>query len=221
MIALALKLLRDELSNYIDQHKRSGDGISKAGIVLGNIASMDSDDTGAFNDKVIITLVNTEEESTLKNGSHLVKTSRGVKYVEPAVHVNLYILISATLKETALSDNYEFALHRLSLVLQFFQAKKSFTVKNSPFSQISSDQLGTQDDWITNELRDELKLNVELYTLTFEQINHLWGSLGGKQVPFAMYKVRLVKIHEMSGEEAPVIEEIKNNALVTNAECDE
>ncbi len=221
MIALALKLLRDELSDYIDQNKRSGDTITNAGIILGNIALMDSDDTGIFNDKVILTLVNTEEESTLKNGSHIVKTSRGIQYMEPAIHLNLYILISATLKENPSSDNYEFALHRLSLVLQFFQAKKSFTVQNSPFSQISSDQLGNKDDWITNELRDELKLNVELYTLTFEQINHLWGSLGGKQVPFAMYKIRLVKIQEMSGEEAPVIEEIKNNALVTNAECDE
>lgn len=221
MIALALKLLRDELSDYIDQNKRSGDTITNAGIALGNIALMDSDDTGVFNDKVILTLVNTEEESTLKNGSHLVKTNTGIKYIEPAIHLNLYILITATLKENPSSDNYEFALHRLSLVLQFFQAKKSFTVQNSPFSQISSDQPGIQDDWITDELRDELKLNVELYTLTFEQINHLWGSLGGKQVPFAMYKVRLVKIQELSGEEAPIIEEIKNNALVTNAECDE
>ena len=93
MIALALKLLRDELSDYIDHYKRSGDGITKAGIVLGNIASMDSDDTGVFNDKVILTLVNTEEESTLKNGSHIIKTGGGIKYVEPAVHVNLYILI--------------------------------------------------------------------------------------------------------------------------------
>jgi len=221
MIALALKLLRDELSDYIDQNKRSGDTITNSGIVLGNIALMDNDDTGIFNDKVILTLVNTEEESTLKNGSHIVKTNRGIKYMEPAVHLNLYVLISTTLKENPSSDNYQFALHRLSLVLQFFQAKKTFTVRNSPFSKISSDQAGIQDDWITDELRDELKLNVELYTLTFEQINHLWGSLGGKQMPFAMYKVRLVKIQEMSSEDAPVIEEIKNNALVTNAECDE
>lgn len=222
MIALALKLLRDELSDYILQHKRSGDPIANDGIALGNIASMDNDATGNFNEKVILTLVNIEEESTLKNGSHIIKTNTGIKYMEPAIHLNLYILISATQKEKPLDDNYELPLHRLSLVLQFFQAKKSFTIQNSPFSKISSDDPNkTEDDWITNELRDELKLNVELYTLTFEQINHLWGSLGGKQVPFAMYKVRLIKIQEMSGEEAPVIEEIKNNSLVTNAECDE
>ena len=221
MIALALKLLRDELSDYIVQNKRSGDTITNDRIVLGNIASIDNDDTGIFHDKVILSLVNTEEESTLKNGKHSIKSSTGLKYMEPAVHLNLYILISSIPKDKPLSDNYQFALHRLSLVLQFFQAKKNFTVQNSPHSKISADQPGIQDDWITNELRDELKLNVELYTLTFEQINHLWGSLGGKQLPFAMYKVRLVKIQEISPYEAPIIEEIKNTAVVTNADCDE
>ncbi|MDJ0646096.1 MAG: DUF4255 domain-containing protein [Flavobacteriaceae bacterium] len=221
MIALALKLLRDELSDYIVQNKRSGDTITNDRIVLGNIASIDNDDTGIFHDKVILSLVNTEEESTLKNGKHSIKSGAGLKYMEPAVHLNLYILISSIPKDKPLSDNYQFALHRLSLVLQFFQAKKNFTVQNSPHSKISADQPGIQDDWITNELRDELKLNVELYTLTFEQINHLWGSLGGKQLPFAMYKVRLVKIQEISPYEAPIIEEIKNTAVVTNADCDE
>lgn len=109
-----------------------------------------------------------------------------------------------------MQDAYEFALGRLSLVIQFFQAKKSFTIKNSPFTTISSDSN------IPQETKDELKLNVELYTLTFEQINHLWGSLGGKQVPFAMYKIRLVSIKENSGEIAPLIEEIVNNQNVTN-----
>ncbi|MNR02277.1 hypothetical protein D3C85_1181210 [compost metagenome] len=53
---------------------------------------------------------------------------------------------------------------------------------------------------------------MELYTLTFEQINHLWGSLGGRQVPFAMYKLRLVAISENAiVREVPLIEEIETN----------
>jgi hypothetical protein len=175
---------------------------------------LESDTSGDLNNKIIVTLVNTEEESTLKNRSNAVKITNGIKYVEPAVFLNLYILITATLGED-LQDAYEFALNRLSIVIQFFQAKKSFTVKNSPFNSISTDAN------IPQEVKDELRLSIEFYTLTFEQINHLWGSLGGKQVPFALYKVRLVKIQENTAEEAPLIEEIKNTALVTNAECDE
>ena len=63
----------------------------------------------------------------------------------------------------------------------------------------------------------ELRLHPELYTLTFEQINHLWGSLGGKQSPFVMYKVRLVKIQSSIAEEGPVIEAIVSDARARDA----
>jgi hypothetical protein len=53
-----------------------------------------------------------------------------------------------------------------------------------------------------------------MYTLTFEQINHLWGSLGGRQIPFVMYKVRMVAITERSiRREVPLIEEVDTNLL--------
>lgn len=214
MIGLALKLLRDELSNYVFQNKRPGDSITQDDIILHNIALIESDNQADLSNKIVITLVNTEEESTLKNNSNVLKTIKRIKYVEPPVFLNLYILISSTLGQD-LQDAYEFALNRLSLVIQFFQAKKSFTIKNSPFTTISGDSN------IPQETKDELKLKVELYTLTFEQINHLWGSLGGKQVPSAMYKIRLVSIKENSGEVAPVIETIKTIETMINADCDE
>ena len=209
MIGLALKLLRDELSSYVFLNKRPTDAIIEDDVILHNISLMDSEAQGELSNKIVITLVNTEEESTLKNSSHISRTMNGIKYVEPPVFLNLYILISATLGQD-LQDAYEFALHRLSLVIQFFQAKKSFTIKNSPFTTI------TNDDSISQEVKDDLKLNIELYTLTFEQINHLWGSLGGKQVPFAMYKVRLIKVQEKSGQIVPSIEEIENRESVIN-----
>jgi len=154
MIGLALKLLRDELSHYVFQNKRPTDSITEDDIILHNIALMESE-AQDLNNKIIITLVNTEEESTLKNGRHTSKTLTGIRYVEPPVFMNLYILISATLGQD-LQDAYEFALHRLSLVIQFFQAKKSFTVKNSPFTTISG------DNNIPQEIKDELKLNIEI-----------------------------------------------------------
>jgi len=209
MIALALKLIKDELINYVDPE------IPKEDVVLQNIALMDSDDTGYFKNKVVITLVNTEEESALKNSPNMVRTLTGIKYVDPPVYLNLYLLITSIQEGLTSPDFYERAVHRLSLVRQFFQTKKNFTVKNSPFTSV------TDDINYSQEVKDALTLKVELYTLTFEQINHLWGSLGGKQVPFAMYKIRLVEIQERTGEEAPVIETIKNTEVMTNADCDE
>ncbi|MGA8853379.1 MAG: DUF4255 domain-containing protein [Christiangramia sp.] len=208
MIGIALKLLRDELSNYIVQNKGPADPIVADDIILHNIAAMDSE-AQDLNNKLVLSLVNTEEESSLKNISNITKAASSINYTEPPVFLNLYILVSSTLGQD-LQDAYEFALHRLSLVIQFFQAKRNFTVKNSPFTSISSDLN------ISQEIKDELRLNVELYTLTFEQINHLWGSLGGKQVPFAMYKVRVVRIHENTSIIAPPIEEIQTNESISN-----
>jgi hypothetical protein len=42
------------------------------------------------------------------------------------------------------------------------------------------------------------KLIVDLCTLNFEQINHLWSTLGGKYLPSVLYKVRQLTIDEDS-----------------------
>jgi len=215
MIGSALKLLRDELSNYIIANKRSDDAILKEDIILHNIALLDGDGSDKLNDKIVITLVNTEEESTLKNHSNVLRTLTRTQYQRPPVFLNLYILITSTLKENPSADNYEFALHRLALALQFFQAKRKFTLSNSPFATLVT------DTHVSDEAKNKLELTVELYTLTFEQINHLWGSLGGKQTPFAMYKIRLIEIQELSSQEAPVIESIRTVETLINADCDE
>ncbi|HEY1214506.1 MAG TPA: Pvc16 family protein, partial [Bryobacteraceae bacterium] len=93
------------------------------------------------------------------------------------------------------------ALKRLSYVIQFIQSRNSFSTANSVTAAGLIDF--TDDDAVS------LKFTLELYTLTFEQINHLWGSLGGRQVPFAMYKLRLVAITERALlRNVPLIEEI-------------
>ncbi|HXS15683.1 MAG TPA: Pvc16 family protein, partial [Polyangiaceae bacterium] len=56
---------------------------------------------------------------------------------------------------------------------------------------------------------DIKELSVELYTMNFEQVNHLWSTLGGKYMPSVLYKVRNLSIseHLILGE-ARRIEEI-------------
>jgi hypothetical protein len=82
---------------------------------------------------------------------------------------------------------------------------------------MSSAALGNIDE--ENADLAELRFTMELYTLTFEQINHLWGSLGGRQVPFVMYKLRLVGITDKAiVREVPLITEIQSthHPIVTN-----
>ncbi len=212
MIDQAVRLLRNELWSFIDGIQqqesfrlRGIDPLGSNEVALSNIAKMDDGETSELADSIIITLVNVEEESTLKNGRNYQRSSNGsLSMVEPPVHLNLYLLFSAVPAETGAQDVYEVALTRLSLVIEFFQSNRVFT---NTLSQVISDSEETSEVQIPF-----MRLQVELYTLTFEQLNHLWGSLGGKQVPSVMYKVRLVRIQGSDPKPLPVIEEIDSQS---------
>jgi hypothetical protein len=134
------------------------------------------------------------------------------RYENRPVFLNLYVLFTANFTGGVPPNNgYVQALRRLSLVLEFFQGKNVFTPANSSVT------LPPELADLSNPDIAGLKLNLELYTLTFEQINHLWGSLGGRQMPFVMYKVRLIAITERSiRKEVPLIEEIETNLTKSN-----
>ncbi len=203
MIHQALSLIRDELVVYLSVN---GYALSNAKdiILIENVGLFESSSTGVnFDDKIILTLVNIEEESTLKNAPFIKKDSVGpARYENPPVFLNLYLLITACNKSTD-DKSYLDALERLSLVIRFFQGRNFFTIASSPWPM---DPTAISEDLL------RLKITAELYTLTFEQINHLWGTLGGKQMPFVMYKIRLVEIKESRiAREVPLIEEIETN----------
>ncbi len=179
MISKALRLIVDQLRQYIASTDTVAGAIDAPDyVVLGNIALADVPDlTPTIKERTVLSLVNTSEESTLKNLPDHERRGGEVRYRSAPVHLNLFLLFSANY------DDYENALVRLSQVIEFFQGKNVFTYQDSPMDEF-------QDD---SEVA-EMKLILDLYTMTFEQINYLWGSLGGKQVPFVMYKLRLVKV---------------------------
>jgi len=209
MIHEALSLIRDELVTYLSANGYTLNN-AKDIVLIENIGLYDSSSSGVnFDDKIIMTLVNIEEESTLKNSSFIKKDPGGfARYENPPVFLNLYVLLTTCNKSTD-DKSYRDALERLSLVIRFFQGRNQFSLATAS---------GPVD--LTNVTEDVLKLRVtaELYTLTFEQINHLWGTLGGKQMPFVMYKLRLVEIKEARViREVPLIEEIETNFNSINA----
>lgn len=192
MIDKALLLLRAELDNYIDL------SIGSAEVVIDNIGLLETPGGDTLTKRIIITLVNLEEESTLKNSSPL-KRGFGVTafYENPPVYLNLYVLITCNYS----GDDYIHALERLSAIVKFFQSRNSFS-----YGSLSGGLLPADPEII------DLRFTMELYTLSFEQINHLWGSLGGRQIPFVMYKLRLIAITERATiREVPLIEEIETN----------
>jgi len=197
MIQHALDLLRLELNAFFKSLPNHPDD---SYVKLGNVAALESGtggETEDLNDQIILSLVNIEEESTFKNLPNYAKTTNGtVQYLNAPIYLNLYLLFSANLTV----KKYPIALQYLSEVIQFFQGRNVFNFK-------------TATNYKSNEPLDpdlaELQLILNLYTMTFEQINHLWGSLGGKQLPSVMYKARLIKITDRrTTGTVSVIEEI-------------
>ncbi len=198
MIDIVMLLLRNELADYLA-------GIDPATVVVDNIGLLETPSGSTLTDNIVITLVNIEEESALKNQPALKRPFSGSAiYENPPVFLNLYVLFTCNYS----GDRYQLALRRLSFIIRFLQGKTSFSAASSI--------AGTGID-LTQEGISDLKYTMELYTLTFEQINHLWGSLGGRQVPFAMYKMRLAAISDHAvARRVPVVEEINHHVVPNN-----
>lgn len=201
MIDQAFLLLSNELQSYINVKDAS------VNVIIDNIGLLETSKGDTLTNNIVITLVNVEEESTLKNQPAVLRpVFQNAIYQNPPVFLNLYVLFTCNYS----GNDYRLALKRLGYIIQFLQTRNSFSA--------SSTSTGGSLD-LTQAGVSELRFTMELYTLTFEQINHLWGSLGGRQIPFVMYKLRLVGITERAiVREVPLIEEIDTTikALSTN-----
>lgn len=181
MIHPVLKFLAEQMNVFIDQVKKNGDGIVSPVTILQSIVRLD-DDALKNTNNILLSLVNFSEEATMKNHpTYTILNNDMVTYKNPPINLNLFILV------TACMTNYENALIYLSHAITFFQGKYSFSLKNS-VTQVEG-------------LPDDFRIILDLYTLSFEQLNYLWSTLGGKQHPFVCYKVRLLQLERESATE--------------------
>ena len=155
-------------------------------VVLGNIAFATPDNPATplvdESAQVYMSLVNVEEEASLRNQSAVRQSEiRPLAYVNPPMIINLFLLFTSNHKD------YNMAIRTLSSVLLFFQGNRAFSISRTPVPAIGV--FATP-----GEQENKMKVNLDLMSLTFEQINHLWGSLGGKQMPFLLFKARQVEI---------------------------
>lgn len=178
MIHQVLKFIAEQLNVYIKLQKKTESDITDPFVILQNISRLDEDLLKTTN-KILISLVNISEETSMKNNpDYLSVRNNLVTYKNPPVNVNLYIMV------TSFMTNYENALIYLSHALTFFQGKYSFTLKNSTTE--------------VEGLPDDFHIILDMFNLGFEQLNFVWSTFGGKQHPFVCYKVRLLRLERES-----------------------
>ena len=193
MIFETLSILSEEVDAYL-----GGDLV-----VIENITAVDDSGEGgggsALSNKVVMTLLNIEEEKTLKNFPNAAIKDGRMKYKNPAVNVNLFVLFSAN------RSLYTKSLSDISKVIEFFQGKRVFTQSNTIFKrQVPLDNVGN------------FHFTAELYTPSFEELNFIWGTLGGRQLPSVLYKLSIIEIERgnVIGESKPISESIgKSNSF--------
>ena len=144
--------------------------------------------------KIALTLVNIDEERALK--AQLPRDRRNgdqVEFANPEIRLNLFIMLAANPG----GDNYNTALERLSIAMLYFQGTSFFN--RAKYAALAADPIIEQ-------------ISVELHSLSFEQQNQLWGSLGAKYLPSAIYKVRVVIMADTTfGPPVPVIKTLDND----------
>ena len=184
MINDAIEFTRKEIRDYLR--------VSDTDIIAGNIHVL-KDNANQLG--VYLSLINLEEECTLKNTSHYVRRNGNVEYQEPPVYLNAYLLCVSNF------ENYDMSLLRLSQTIKLFQGKHVFSSENQT---------------ATNPFPASLeKLIFDFYNLNFEQLNHLWGVLGGTYLPAVLYKVRMIKVQRdesIAGSEVTTIQ-VNTNLL--------
>jgi hypothetical protein len=191
MIYEALQIISEQLNLYL-----SSKGLSNL-VKLENVALLETsaENLEKVNGKVLLTLINLNEEKTLKNLPNFkVINKESTEYKNPPIHLNLYLLISAN------CNTYTNSLRSISKTIEFFQGKPIFTSENTTYT--------TKEDF---DVLSGFKLIINLYTPSFEELNHIWGTLGGRQLPSVIYQIQMIEIDRKEPTaNGPVILEVKD-----------
>jgi hypothetical protein len=125
-----------------------------------------------------VTLINIEEERIFRGQIPETTYVNGKHIVvEPPLRLDLHVLFASNLRQ------YEQGLKFLSYVLMYFQAHSTFTQTEYP-------DLDPRID----------RLSVELLNVSYEQLNSIWTFVGAKQLPSAVYKVRMLLLQDVDAE---------------------
>ena len=167
MIHNLLPVVCSELNDYF----KSRYGVREDRLVLSNLINQDGSVALEGSNTVVCSLVNVEEETTLKATAGT--TSSGGAFVKssPDIYVNLTVIFSSYF----VGKNYVEALKFLSGVIYFFQGKPVFTNDNTP------------------GLSDNVEKAVfDLTSLSFHDLSAVFQMMGSKYLPSVVYRIRML-----------------------------
>ena len=196
MIAHALSIVRSELDRHLVSYEPAAPQAE-----LGNVGEvLAGGNNGPARGRIVLSVVNMQAERTLENVPNYIRddTALQVRYENAPVFLNLAVLVTAT------HTTYMDALVALSRAILFFQHRHVFTPDNVDPSSLTTNAPVNALDRL-----EDFKLIFKLSSPTLEEVNHLWGTLGARQLLFALYWVRMLEMRfEATLSEGGLITEV-------------
>lgn len=188
MIGNTLKALVSGLNNYL------GD-IYTPNVEYAFLKQASDNMFSNANEKIVVSLVNMEEDTVFKNQTNAFQSQNanlthplGGK---PTIRFNLYLLVVCDPGADHLS--YSDALTMLSHIVRYF--------KSNPSQELTVvDGAGTKT----------MYLDIDFHNISLEDSNNMWSNFGGKQLPFAMYCLKLMEIESDDPNTANLSTKITN-----------
>jgi hypothetical protein len=196
-----------DLKKIIEQLRKLIDPTESI-IDITNIATLnDGDEFLVSRSPIILSIVNIEEDKTLKNQSIYIKSSNDhnniSRHQHPTQHLIISILFSSYSKDLS---KYLDGIDKLKNIINYFQQNNSFYSKNDDSELI---------DYLTFMNKEEpekkayARITLEIISLSMEQLNQMWSYLGSKYMPSVLFKMRLYTVQSMTTIEETVIKEVE------------
>tara|TARA_Y100000782_G_scaffold115414_1_gene158050 strand:+ start:1821 stop:2396 length:576 start_codon:yes stop_codon:yes gene_type:complete len=172
LIATALKYV----TGFLNKEIKLQYGLDSNPVLLSSLINPDGTVTENIENKLILSLINIEHETTVNTTQQFHATgNNSFNRKAPPVCLNLYLLASANYD----SKNYTEALKMISTLIGIFQANPYLNKENDPDMPVSIDLL-----------------RFEIFNLPIKELSHIWSGIGAKYVPSIIYKVRMLTIQE-------------------------
>jgi hypothetical protein len=202
----------DELTKKITAEIAASNNVA-VNIELTNVATLnDGDEFIQDKSSMILSIVNIEEDKTLKNLTLYKEYTSGdsiEKYKKPAQNLILSLLFTSYNKDQAL---YAGGLDKLEYIIKSLQHNNVFYYNNNTMVE--------QTEATESQAKSWNKIILDLVSLKSDQLNQMWSYLGSRYMPSVLYTMKMIYVqHEDNLPTDPIIDKGKVQ-LWTNDKSD-
>lgn len=206
-----IKKIIENISYLVDPDSNS-ESSSTGFLNVVNIATLsDGDEFIEQKSSITLSIVNIQEDKTLKNQSIYQKRAED-NTVDKYAHPAKYLIFSMLFASYNIDQSkYLDGLEKLQTVIDFFQQNNSFFYKTTG---ANINEVITFPDYAQKndtEKEDYSKITIMSVSLSIDQTNQMWSYLGSRYMPSVLYEMRILPLQKNDVENKKGIEAIKIN----------